>query len=132
MSALGNVISGKNGKVKEGGAAKAHITKWDLELSSNNPEYRSSSTGGATGRVAGHSDFKGSFEALVNTDAAFAFTRGAYYTLELHIDASGSNYYSCPTIIDSVKLADDIEGGGPIKVTCAFSANGDYTKNGTI
>lgn len=132
MAALGNVVSGKNGKVKVSGSPLGHITKWDLTLKSTNPEYRSSSTGGATGRVAGNTDFSGTFESLVNTDAGFSLSRGDYVTLELHIDGSGSNYYECPAIIDEIKPAVDIEGAGPIKLSCSFSANGDYTKHGTI
>lgn len=132
MPALGNVISGKGGKVKVDGSEVANITKWDLDLKNTNHAYGSSATGDGTGRVAGRSDFSGTFELQLTTAGSIPVVRGGYYTLQLHIDGSGSNYYSCPAIVDSIKPVVDIETGKDIRAVVAFSANGDYTKNGTI
>jgi hypothetical protein len=121
--------TGKDGKVFVGASEVTEITKWSLKLSSNNPDYSSSSTAGYRARRAGNKDSSGSFEFKVDVDGAPQFTLfgpGDEVTLKLRL-MTGKEY-TVPAIIDDIDIDCDVDGAGIVTGVAAFSGTGAVTE----
>lgn len=123
--------SGKTGKAYyDSGGGETEIldvTNWNLNKSSDNKPYASSTTDGHRKRVAGHKDKSGSFEFYV-TDGDpgnIPIAEGDAVTLALDTDTGKRE--TGPAIIDDIEIPADIEGGDPVKITVNFSGNGEWT-----
>lgn len=125
-------ISGKNGNVKVGLNNVVEVTKWTFDPQCAVPKYNSNNTSGYKTGVAGVFDGKGTVEVKLDTASSLDFLVGQSVTLELHVDATGSNYYSVPAIISGAPIACDIDGGEIVGVTYAFEATGQWTPNGAV
>ena len=122
---MGTPISGKNGKVTVASTDIGDVTKWSLDLESNNPAYASNSTSGVKKRVAGVKDSSGSIEYKLDSAAALPLAAGDTVTLKLYINAS--KYYQGDVIIDKVGVVTDIDTGEIVAQTAQFSGNGAWT-----
>ncbi len=119
-------FSGKDGKVNDGTADIADITRWTFTKTSNNPAYASSSSSGFRKRVAGVKDGSGTIEGQYQNDAAPTIDEGDEVTLKLYVDAS--HFYSVPAIIDSFQLETDIDRGEVVGWASNFATNGAWTE----
>ena len=124
------VLSGKNGNLYLGGAQVAPVSNWRLAVSSNNPNYAANDTGGWKQRAAGVRDSSGSFEVKVDDSGNCPVAEGDSAALELHIDASGNNYYAVAAIIDTIEVDVDISAGKIVAYIIDFSGNGPVTPHG--
>ena len=125
-------ISGKNGTVKVGATDVFEVTKWTFDPQCAVPKYNSNNTGGYKTGVPGVFDGKGTVEVKLDETNTLDFLVGATPTLLLHVDDSGSNFYSVPAIISGAPIECDIDGGEIVAVTYAFEANGAWTANGAV
>ena len=125
-------ISGKNGTVKVGVSDVFEVTKWSFDPQCAVPKYNSNKTGGYKTGVPGVFDGKGTIEVRLDTANSLDFLVGNSVTLLLHVDETGSNYYSVPAIISGAPIEVDIDGGEVVGVTYAFEASGAWTANGAV
>ena len=119
--------SAKNAVVKLGVTALNEVLEWNWNGSQNNPDYRSSSTGGETARVAGHKDSSGSFRVAVAASGSIWSVLAPGDTivdLRLHEDAT--LFHSGPAIVDSMEPTADINGDGLLEVVVNFSQTGAW------
>jgi hypothetical protein len=124
--------SGCFGTVKEGGNDLDEVTYWTLNRTTATDAFGSNQSNCHKKRVAGTKDFTGSFRAKA-IGGAVAVTNGASTTIELHVDDTGYNYYSCPVIIQGIGNYEvDIDDGKAISYEVTFEANGALTPNGTV
>lgn len=111
--------SAKNGTVDWGGAV-ADVTDIKISESSDVKEYASSSTAGAKGRIAGHSDTTGSFTVL--TDDTSLFEEGDSGTLVITSDGA-VEMFNGNAIILSVEYGVPVSDGGPCEVNVSWGAD---------
>jgi hypothetical protein len=121
-------FSGKDGKILIGSTTLAEITGWTLTTSSNNPAYASSATAGHKTRRGGVKDFTGSIQAKIDPADPLTndFDEGSMVTLLLYLNAT--DFFTCPSIIDSLEWNVDINDGDVVGVTAQFSATAAPTK----
>lgn len=129
----GKGFSGKNGTVKYGsGTSLLEVTKWSFEPKTNVPKYASNATGGFKTGVAGVRDSSGKVEIKVPSDTGLPLQDGDSVTLQLHVDATGSNYFSVPAIISGMPVDCDVDGGEIVGATYNFEGNGAWTGYGIL
>jgi hypothetical protein len=109
--------SGKNGTVKWGGSAEAHVTNWTLTTTSNNAAFASNDTSGWKTRVAGVRDSSGSFTMKDKP----SFEEGYSAELILYTDA---RIYTVTVVIDSIGTACNMNDGTEVTWEVAFSGKG--------
>lgn len=130
--AAGDVLSGKNGRIKVGGTTYDHITGWSWSRETALHAYGSNSTAGHKRKVAGMKDNSGSFTGMIHDGGAIPIDEGDAVTLQLHVDETGNNFYSVPAIVESIEVEVDINDGAPVGYTANFQGDGAYTKNGAV
>lgn len=129
-------ISGKNGSVETtsgsggGDGAQAEITGWTFNTTSNNPSWASSTNPGYKKRVAGVKDGNGTISGKYDSSNTLFDTLepGVTVTLTLKINATGSNYYVVPAIIDEFNIEVDMDNGDVVGWTANFSTNGEWSE----
>jgi hypothetical protein len=126
------VISGKAGTLLLGGNTVSPISNWKLTITSNNKAYAANDTGGSKARVAGVSDCKGSFECKVADTGNCPVGAGEQSLAQLHVDATGADYYQVPIIIDRIQVDVDINDGQIVAFAIDFSGNGPLQAFGVL
>ncbi|MGA2619839.1 MAG: hypothetical protein ABSF26_19675 [Thermoguttaceae bacterium] len=124
------VLSGKDGTLYLGTSEITPVSDWKLVATSNNPDYAANDTGGWKKRAAGVRDASGSFEIKATDTQQCPIEEGQTATLNLHLDASGDNYYEVPAIIDKISVEVDINKGQIIAYVLDFSGNGAVVRHG--
>ncbi len=124
------VLSGKSGTLYIGAGEITPVSNWKLVTTSANPEYAANDTGGWKQRAAGVCDAAGSFEVKASDNLNCPVAEGDTPTLELHLDASGENYYEVPAIIDKMSVDVDINRGEIVAYAIEFSGNGPIVRHG--
>jgi len=126
-------LSGKNGTLKLGGNAVAHIRNWTIDDTSNNPTFATNATSCAKTRIAGVKDSTGTFEYVIDDGAgSVPLVSGSTATAQFHIDGTDSNYYECGIIIDSAGNGADINDGGEVVVTYNWGGTSVLQYNGLV
>ena len=125
-------ISGKDGTLKLGDAEVTQVTNWRIEKASHNKAYTANDTGAAKKRVAGAKDCSGRFEIKTTDSGHVPVEEGDTVTLELHVDASGENYYEVPAIVDVIGADVDISEGKTVSHVVTFSGNGPIVAHGIL
>jgi len=120
--------TGDDGKVLIGGSPLADITAWSLETMVRSIAYASSATGGYRKWLPGVKEGRGKiqFKLDVANPLTNSLNEGSLVTLLLYLDAT--RFYSVPAIIDSIRVAVDIDGGDLVGGQAEFSTNGAWTK----
>ncbi len=120
--------TGDDGKVMIGGGTLADITAWTFETFARNVAYASSATGGYRKQIVGVKDGRGTIQFKLDVSDALTdqFDEGSAVTLLLYLD--GSRFYSVPAVIDSIKMAVEIDRGDLIGGAAEFSTNGAWIK----
>ncbi len=126
------VISGKAGTLLLGGNTVSPISNWKLTITSNNKAYAANDTGGCKARVAGVQDCSGSFECKVSDSGSCPVGPGDQSTAQLHVDATGADYYQVPIIIDRIRVDVDINDGQIVAFAIDFSGNGTLHAYGIL
>lgn len=125
-------ISGKTGTVEISSTDVLEVTKWTFNPKCNVSKYASNNTSGYKAAVAGVLEGNGTVEVKLDTASSLDLVAGAAATLDLHVDGTGSNYYSVPAIISEAPIEVDIDGGEVVGATYSFEANGAWTPNGAV
>ena len=104
------VQTGKIGTLKVNGAAPTDIRNWQYDRTSDLKAFRSSSTGGETGRVAGNGDLTGSFEVYNNVCPVTVGSRVllALYTASADTPATGYAIISGASVMVGIESGDII------------------------
>ena len=120
------LFSSKTGNVKWGTAPAdiLDVRGWQLEQVSELKPYATSDTAGHRKRVAGHTDWTGSWTMYQDdtTQLTDNVTVGSSDTLELYED--GTLKWVGVAMIASISPNVDIESGDIVSYTVAFEANG--------
>lgn len=121
------VLSSKNGKVIWNGVTLVEARGWTLEQVSELHAYASNTSAGHRLRVAGHTDWTGTFRLYQDSVAQVTdnIAVGQSATLALHED--GTLNWSGTAMIASISPAIDIEAGDIAAYDVAFEANGTQT-----
>jgi hypothetical protein len=119
--------TGDDGKVMIGGAELAEITAWTFETSARRVAYASSATGGYRKQLTGVKEGRGTIDFKLNLTNPLTnhFNEGSQVTLLLYID--NTRFYSVPSVIDSLEMAVNIDGGELIGGRAKFTTNGAWT-----
>lgn len=125
-------ISGKDGTVKVSATDLLEVTKWTFDPQCNISKYASNNTAGYKAAVGGVMDGNGTIEVKLDTANSLDLLAGSSATLDLHVDATGSNYYSVPALIARAPIAVDIDRGEVVGATYHFETNGAWTSNGAV
>ena len=103
-----------------GGTPLADVRKWTLSITATNPTYNSSSTAGATGRVAGNIDATVAIDVYCD-DFADLPAPGTETSVELWVGSTavttGSWQLTYARVGDLSNLAVDVETGAPVSAT---------------
>lgn len=126
------VPSGKQGTVKIGTADLVEVTKWTFDAKSAVSQWASNSSSGYKKSVDGVRSASGTIEVKVDTAGTMDLVAGSSATLLLHVDATGSNYYSVPAVVSASALECDINDGEVVSATYSYEANGEWTPNGAL
>ena len=125
-------LSGKEGTLLLGDTQVGEITHWRIERIRRHRDYVANDTGGAKKRVAGVKDCSGRFEIKATDTDPLPVEEGNTVTLNLHVDASGANYYEVPALIDAIRTDVDISQGEVTEHVVSFSANGPVNPHGIL
>jgi hypothetical protein len=116
-------ISGLNGLISlNGTSAVATCRNWNINPTNAVVAGAASNTGGAEFNLRGVSDFSGTFE-LYGPSALGIVVPGTAYVFY----GQGGDEVQAGIIIDSVTTTCDIEGGGVLSASVAFSSIGSST-----
>ncbi len=126
------VLSGKDGTLYLGAVEVTPVSNWRLAITSFNPDYAANDTGGWKQRAAGVKDCSGSFEVKAEDDGNCPVEEGDAISLKLHVDATGSNYYAVPAIVDRIEVDVDVNRGRIVAFAIDFSGNGAITTYGVV
>jgi len=126
------VLSGKDGTLYVDDAEVTPVSDWKLSVTSDNPDYVANDTGGWKKRIDGVKDSRGSFEAKVDSGGNCPVEEGDAVTVELHVDATGNNYYKVPAMVDRIEVEVDINRGRIVAFVVDFSGNGAITPYGIL
>ena len=127
-----STISGKNGTVKISSTDLFEVTRWTFSPQCAVSKYASNNTAGYRAAVAGILDGNGTIDVKLDTANTLDLLAGSAATLELHVDSSGSNYYSVPAIIAAAPITVDIDSGEVVGATYRFESNGAWSANGAV
>jgi len=130
-------LSGSSGSVQYGGADTdlANVSQWSIAPAITSAQRATSSTGGWKGTVVGTRSAGGKITVIQqdgqsNPDPIIL---GGSYAAKLHIDDSGSNYYSGTIVITGMgELTVDIDEGGEVSQEYNYMFNGAVTSNGNV
>ena len=133
-------FSGKYGTVKYStgtgltltgsGTVLYEVTGWDFDPKSAIPKHASNYTAGFKSGVAGTRDSSGKIEVVIPSNASGMLQDGDSVVLALHADASGSNYFLVPALIEGAPVAVNVDSGDAVKVTFNFQGDGAWTGYG--
>ncbi len=126
------ILSGKDGTVYQGGAPLAPVSSWRLALKCETHAYAANDSGGAVRRVAGAADCQGTLRIALAEGQPCPLAPGQSVELELHVDATGANYYQVPAVIERVELVVDLSSGEPLAYEAVFAANGPPAAHGIL
>ena len=118
------VLSGKNGTLYLNAAQVTPVSNWKLAVTSNNLDYVANDTGGWKRRLPGPCDSSGSFQVKADDGGHAPVAAGDQVTLDLHVDRTGSNYYTLAAIIAQIEVAVDISAGKLVVYAVEFSGDG--------
>ena len=110
----------------------AHSSDWKLTTTSHNPEYAANDTGGWKQRVPGVQDCAGRFQVKATDDRHCPVNEGDAVALQLHVDATGDNYYDVPAIIEKIVVDVNISKGEIIAYLIDFAGSGPLVKYGVV
>lgn len=127
-----SMLSGKDGTVRREGAELLRVADWRIEKTSANKSYVANDTGGVRRRMPGVKDCSGRMEIKAISEGPAPLAEGEILAMELHVDASGENYYSLSAIVDAVRLEVDISQGTPVAYVVTFSGNGPLEPHGIL
>ncbi len=126
--------SGKDASIKydSGGGTFVNIvdcSQWTMDRSVNVFPYASCSTSGATARVTGTKDARGTLTGFVDdtTHISTFIEEGDEVVLQLFLNAT--SYWSVPAVITSVSEGANIETGDLVRWNANWEANGASTYN---
>lgn len=128
-----SMFSGINGTVKFGSPASDSgiiVHGWTFNPSTAVHKRSHNQSGGFKAAVAGARDSSGTIMVSLDKNGHFPFHDNDDITLQLHVDDSGSNYFSVPAIIESTPVELDIDDGQIVGGTFAFQGNGPWTGHG--
>ncbi len=126
------ILSGKDGTVYKGGTPLVPLSAWRLALKCETYAYSTNDSGGAMRRVAGATDCKGRLRIALAEGQSCPLAPGQSVALQLHVDATGQNYYELPAVIERVELAVELSSGEPLAYEAAFAANGPLVAHGSL
>lgn len=127
-----SVFSGKNGTLYIDAAEVTPISNWTLSVTSDNKSYAANDSGGWKRRVAGVRDCRGTFQCMLDDAGNVPCHEGDAITLQLHVDASGNNYYTVPAVVDKIDVECDIQEGEVLALHIEFSGAGAVTRSGIV
>ena len=136
--AAGTMYSGKAGTVKRDVAASQtevpHTQMWKLDFEATESKTGTNSTGGYFSRATGTVDATGEITCIIHDGETAPFTIGTEYDMELHINDSGSDYYSGDFMVSAMTgLEVEMEDGSKfLKAVYKIGCNGVVTANGDV
>jgi hypothetical protein len=121
------VISGVAGSVQIGSSALVECTGWTFNKKVSVHKYASCATGGFKAAVPGVKDGSGSISGKYDDADPIedAIDVGDSVTLKLYVDAD--DFYSVPSVIESLDLTVDIDEGEIVGWEAGFQTNGAWT-----
>jgi hypothetical protein len=127
------IISGKAGTVKIGETAVADVAEWTIEASVVENSHATNSTAGWKTRSAGVKDASGSIKIFLSDGTPTQLIIGEKYTIEFHVDGTGSNKYTGSVMITSLGgVTVDMDEGTEIAAEYSWGANGALVGAGTV
>jgi hypothetical protein len=106
---------------------------WNISPKVTSNANASSSTSGWKTRSAGVKDATGKIRIYQTDSGAPQLVIGTAYDVELHIDASGSNYYSGSILVESFDGYEvDLNEGKEVYADYTWGANGAITATGDV
>jgi len=127
-----SVFSGKSGTLYIDAAEVTPVSNWSLSVTSDNRTYAANDTAGWKRRVAGVRDCRGTFECMLDDEGNVPCFEGDAVTLQLHVDDSGSNYFTVPAVVDRIDVECNIQDGEVLALHIEFSGNGAVTRSGVV
>lgn len=126
------ILTGKDGTVFKGGTPLVPLAAWRLALKCESYAYAANDSGGALRRLAGSMDCAGTLRFALVEGGACPLAPGQSVELELHVDATGENYYELPAVIERVELVVELSSGAPLAYEAAFAADGPLAAHGIL
>jgi hypothetical protein len=121
MSVLSGILGVVNGQDT--------VRTWSVTSTADLSALYASNTKGAPIRLDGNKDWTGEFTAYGFQPA---LVPGEFFKFQGSVDgAKGVTSEVLGAIVDTITITGDIEGGGAIEYTCAFSGNGTLTSEVT-
>jgi len=126
-------LSGTNGTAKKGATAVAELMMWSMEVEVPINSLGTNSSAGWKKASTGVKRAKGKLKFAVVAGAQEEIVPGETYTMEFHVDATGSNYYSGSVVIGTMGgLEVDMDEGKDISTEFTWESNGAITANGNV
>lgn len=117
-------MSGKDGKVTFSAVVIVDTLSWTLTKTTNAKSYGSNATSGGTRRVAGRTDWTGSFTFAMQSGVE-EITEGSSAAIILNINATKT--FTGTAMIETVAYNVDVNTGDIITGTATFGSNGAIT-----